>query len=40
MATTWVMVADKSRARLFASDANDEQLADIGAFEHAEGRAH
>jgi protein required for attachment to host cells len=40
MATTWVLVADKSRARLFAANANDAGLAEIAAFVHEPGRAH
>ncbi|HET9484213.1 MAG TPA: host attachment protein [Xanthomonadales bacterium] len=40
MATTWVLVADKSRARLLAAYSNDAQLVEIAAFQHDAGRAH
>ncbi len=39
MSTTWILVADSSRARLFAVNAGDPAIAEIGDFTNPDGRA-
>jgi|CXWL01.1.fsa_nt_gi protein required for attachment to host cells len=39
MSTTWILVADSSRARLFAVSAGDPAVAEIGDFTNPDGRA-
>ena len=38
--TTWILVADESRARLFKAQAKDGQLEEIADIAHPEGRMH
>ena len=40
MAKTWVVVADSSRARIFATDSNTAPLVEIETLTHPESRAH
>lgn len=38
--TTWILVADESRARLFKAQAKDGQMEEIADIAHPEGRMH
>jgi protein required for attachment to host cells len=38
--STWILVADESRARLFSAEAGDGAMDELGALAHVEGRAH
>lgn len=38
--STWILVADESRARLFSAEAKDVVIDELGALAHVEGRAH
>ena len=38
--TTWILVADESRARLFKAQAKDGKLEEIADIAHPEGRMH
>lgn len=40
MNTTWVLVAESSRAKIFAADGPRGTLQEIAALDHPEGRAH
>ena len=40
MASSWVIVADASRARIFAADKNLSNLSELATFAHPESRLH
>src|SRR5687767_2999785 len=39
-ATTWIMAADGSRARVFEIIEPERHLREVGSFDHPKGRAH
>ena len=40
MPSTWILVADSSKARLFGTDSPTGAISEIDTFEHPAGRAH
>ena len=40
MTSTWIVVADNSRARIFSAETSSSSLEEIEAMTHAEGRLH
>ncbi|MCW8855424.1 MAG: host attachment protein, partial [Gammaproteobacteria bacterium] len=40
MSTTWVVVADSSRARIFTAETSTSALQEIETLAHPEGRLH